>query len=316
MSRDSFTVGDGEAGHRLDHVLVLRFADRTRSSMGRFIRGGHVTVAGAQAKPGRVLKAGEVVAIEWPPEPTTEVAGEDIPLEVLYEDEHILVVVKPAGIVVHPACGHPSGTLVNALVARLGDVPEGDEPGRPGLVHRLDRGTSGVMVVAKNERALVRLQRQFHARKVEKTYLAVVVGRPDAASGRIDLALDRSRRDRKKMATVREGGREAHTRWRIKERLEGAALLEVDIETGRTHQIRVHLASAGHAVLGDRVYGGGRVASGLAAEVVELVRSFPRQALHAWRLAFTHPATGERLAFEAPLPADMVALIAALKRRT
>ena len=245
------------------------------------------------------------IEVAIPPPARCELQPEDIPLEVVHDDADIVVVNKPAGLVVHPAHGHPSGTLVNALLAGpLAPAPD-DDPAKPGIVHRLDRDTSGLMVIARTAAARRNLQEQFRARTVDKTYLAVVEGSPPRV-GTIDAAVGRDQRDRKRMA-VRADGKPARSRYRVLERLPGASLVEVVIETGRTHQIRVHMRSLGHPLVGDKVYGHRRGGGGGP------LLSFPRQALHAAGLRFRHPRTGVDMAFRAPLPEDILELLRALR---
>jgi 23S rRNA pseudouridine1911/1915/1917 synthase len=238
---------------------------------------------------------------------------EPIPLRVVHEDLSLLVVDKPAGLVVHPGAGTPSGTLVNALLARVADLSGIGGVLRPGIVHRLDRGTSGLIVVAKDDESHRALARQFAGRTVEKEYLALVLDSPSRTSGEISLPIGRDPVHRKKMSTRAPRGREARTSWKLEERFDGAALLRVRIHTGRTHQVRVHLASIGHPVAGDPLYGGTRTPSSRRAAAREALASLRRPALHAARLAFAHPASGERLTFEAPLPADLAGVLAALR---
>jgi 23S rRNA pseudouridine1911/1915/1917 synthase len=287
----SLTALAPESGERLD-IVVSRAAGISRSHAARLVDAGAVKVNGkARARSWRV-EQGDRIGIELPAEPAGP-QPEDIPVHVVHEDEWIVVVAKPAGMVVHPAPGHPSGTLVNALLTRAGRLP--GERDRPGIVHRLDAGTSGLMIVAKDERALTELRRMMAAREVTRTYLALVEGRPHAAAT-IDAPVGRSQRHRKKMAVVAEG-REAVTIYRRVEAFRGAALLEVKPRTGRTHQIRVHLATTGHPVVGDRVYGRDRR---LAVEL-----GLNRPFLHAAELAFGHPITGAPMNFTEPLPDDL-----------
>jgi 23S rRNA pseudouridine1911/1915/1917 synthase len=238
---------------------------------------------------------------------------EDIPLRVVYEDRSLLVVDKPAGLVVHPGSGAVSGTLVNALLARVHDLSGIGGVLRPGIVHRLDRGTSGLLVVAKDDETHRALVRQFAGRTVEKEYLALVHGVPPRASGEITAAIGRDPVHRKRMSTSAPRGRDARSSWAIAERFDGAALLRVRIHTGRTHQIRVHLASIGHPVAGDATYGGTRTPSSRKAAARKALASLERPALHSARLVFDHPGSGERRAFEAPLPADLEGLLEALR---
>jgi 23S rRNA pseudouridine1911/1915/1917 synthase len=270
-------------------------------------------VNGARKKASDRVQHGDTVSVALPPPapPPTEHAAQDIPLLVLYEDEHLLAIDKPPGLVVHPAVGHRDGTLVNALLHRSRDWA-GDAD-RPGLVHRLDKDTSGVLVVAKSEAAMAGLSRAIQDRKVEKEYRAVVYGVPELRKGRIDLGILRHPADRKRMTTSKTGGRASTT---VYERLAestgeraGLALVSCRLVTGRTHQIRVHMKAIGHPLVGDPVYGAPRW-KGIRDEALrEACRAFPRQALHAFRLAFTHPITSARVELVAPLPADLGSLL-------
>jgi 23S rRNA pseudouridine1911/1915/1917 synthase len=279
------------SGDRLD-VAVSEAAGVSRSQAARLIEAGAVRVDGSTRPRSYRVEAGDRLTIELP-QPAAPPGPEAIDVPVVYEDEWLFVVSKPAGLVVHPAPGHPSGTLVNALLARAGKLPGEQE--RPGIVHRLDAGTSGLMIVAKETEAFERLKEMMTERKVVRTYLALVVGAPGPA-GEIDAPIGRSERHRKKMAVV-AGGREALTVYRRLEKLPETALLEVKPKTGRTHQIRVHLAAAGHPVVGDTVYGKDRK---LAARL-----GLERPFLHAAALDFAHPVTGERVALTEPLPSDL-----------
>ncbi len=320
------------AGERLDRALAQLAAeagsDLSRTRLQALVRDGAVTVAGAVvADPKHRVREGDALCVSVPDALPAEPAGEAIALVIVHEDEDVIVIDKPAGLVVHPAAGHETGTLVNALVAHCGDTLSGiGGVRRPGIVHRLDKDTSGLLVVAKNDRAHQGLSAQFadHGRTgpLERAYEAIVWGVPDRVRGTIEAPIDRDSRSRERMAVVRAGhGREAVTHW---ERLEAfadadgkplAARLLCQLETGRTHQIRVHLTHAGHPLLGDPLYGTGfrtksaRLPPGTRA----VVDAFPRQALHARTLGFAHPRTGETLRFESPLPPDMAALLAALR---
>jgi len=291
-------------GERLDAHLARAFPDLSRARLQQLLDQGQVTLGGRAPKPALRLRGGEEVELSIPPPVPAEPLPQDLPLRVLYEDEDLLVLDKAPGMVVHPAAGHAEGTVVNALLHRVKDLRGVGGQLRPGIVHRLDRDTSGCLVVAKHARALEALQRAFSGREVEKRYLAIVHGVPRAARGTLDTPYGRHPRDRKKFTSrLREGaGKRAVTSWELKERLEDAALLEVELHTGRTHQIRVHLAEAGHPLVGDALYGRRRS------------KAMARQALHAWKLAFPHPRTGRRMAFEAPPPPDFTAALDALRR--
>jgi 23S rRNA pseudouridine1911/1915/1917 synthase len=289
---------------RVDVWLEQRLEGLSRARIQALIRQGHITLDGASVKPHRKVREGQVAQVSVPPLEPAPVAPEPLPLCVLFEDADIIVVDKAAGMVVHPAVGHSSGTLVNALLHHCGDLTGVGGERRPGIVHRLDRDTSGVLVAAKNEAALHALQAQFRGGRVLKEYLALVRGRPRLPNGRIETLIGRSRQDRKKMSTrPATRGRKAVTCYRVEEEFGAAALLRVQILTGRTHQIRVHMAHLGCPVLGDRQYGRPR-GSHLA----------PRQMLHAETLALDHPRTGRRLTFRAALPADFREVLDGLRR--
>jgi 23S rRNA pseudouridine1911/1915/1917 synthase len=300
-----FTVEGEDAGRRLDHFVAARMSPVSRARVQEWIGDGRVRVDGRPAlKCSFKLRAGSAVAVE-PAEPKPLKAfAEDIPLEILYEDEDVIAVNKPAGIVVHAGAGVRQGTLVNALLHRFGALSSGAL--RPGIVHRLDKGTSGVMLVARNDRAHQHLAAQFAARTVEKTYLALVHGRVEAEAGTIDKPIARDPVRRTRMTARRGAGRAAHTGFRVLERFTGFTLLEVRIGTGRTHQIRVHLASLGHPVAGDTLYG--------APAKVDGMPPLRRPWLHAWRIAFDAPAGGRRLTLEAPLAAGLDSWIESLRR--
>ena len=286
-------------GERLHVFLSRAVAGLSRSQARRLIDDGLVTVDGTPERPSYRVPGGAHVAATLPPAAEAEPVAERIPLTVIYQDEDVIVVDKPPGLTVHPAPGHRSGTLVNALLALAPELATLRDRIRPGIVHRLDRDTSGLLVVARNERARDGLIRQLKQREVSKTYLALVQGVPQPPQGTIEAPIGRHPRNRKKMAVV-AGGREAETRYRLRETVGGFALLEVEPVTGRTHQIRVHLAAIGHPVVGDAVYG----------KRSELVG---RQFLHAWRLALDLPSSGRRVEFESPLPADLRAALARLR---
>lgn len=298
MEVETWRVDEPE--RRLD-LFVARVCGVSRSAAQRLIDEGRVMVNGVPLAPGDRLRAGDEVAIALPPPEDEHPQPEAMPLDLLYEDEHLLVVNKSAGMATHPGAGRRAGTLVNALLAhRPGIASAGSDPKRPGIVHRLDRETSGVLVVAATAAALRSLQRQFRQRKVDKRYLALAYGYVSPERAAIEAPIGRDPVHRQRMAVLPEG-RKARTEYRVLRQLEGCSLLEVRLLTGRTHQIRVHLASIGHAVVGDRVYGPKRQAI-----------FAPRQFLHAWRLALDHPATGERMTFRAPLPTDLGQVLEAL----
>ena len=304
--RIELTVSEG--GSRLDKFLADRLAGLSRSAIRRLIDAAQVLVNGEPAKPSYGLKPGDLIVVSAPqPEPEEPVA-EAIPLEIVYEDNALIVVNKPAGMVIHPAPGHRRGTLVNALLAHCPELAAaGEDAGdaRPGIVHRLDRDTSGLILTAKNEQIRRALQRQFKSHQVLKVYLALLDGRLQAARGRIEAPLGRDPHHRQRMAVV-PGGREAVTEYRLLAVYAGGgySLVEAEPKTGRTHQIRVHFASIGHPVVGDPVYGRRRTRLPLA-----------RQFLHAQRVGFTHPLTGQPLEFEAPLPDDLAAVLRLLEQQ-
>lgn len=304
-------VPPGAAGLRLDRFLATVPELGTRSRAKSLIDGGLVRVDGTPRKSAHVLRAGQEIAVAVPPPEPAGVAAEPLPLVVLYEDAHLLAIDKPPGMVVHPAPGARHGTVVNALLHRLGALDGVGDPERPGIVHRLDRDTSGVLLVARTPQALAGLARQFHDRTLSKRYVAVVHGVVRAPAGVIDQAIGRHPQERKRMSVRARRGRAAVTRYEVVERFRGATVLRLAPETGRTHQLRVHLASLGHPIVADRLYGGGRRASGATAAVLE---ACPRQALHAESIAFAHPVTGAPVVVRSPLPADLETLLGALRR--
>lgn len=306
-------------GHaeRLDVYLSEVEHVATRAQVQRLIRSGHVLLDGRPVKPSHHTHGGEHVAITIPDPEPSRMEPESIPLDIVYEDRSLLVVNKPAGMVVHPGSGVRQGTLANALLAHCTDLSGIGGVLRPGIVHRLDKGTSGLLLVAKDDRTHLALSEDLKARRIKREYLAVVWGVPPKGES-IETLIGRSRSDRKKMAVLRTDGRRAITRFEIKEAFEFASLLGVTLQTGRTHQIRVHLAHIGHPVFGDPTYGGRRRKYGsLSKTAMERARGclalIERQALHARSLTFKHPGTGQELRFEAPLPGDMKKLIVALR---
>jgi 23S rRNA pseudouridine1911/1915/1917 synthase len=298
-----WVVAAGEAGVRLDRFLAARQVLGTRSQVQRLIEAGRVLVDGRIAKGGTLVRAGQHVVAESPPPRPAQLQAEAIEIDVLFEDEWLLAIDKPAGLVVHPAPGHWSGTLVNALLHRWSGAPAGLDPARCGIVHRLDKDTSGVMLVAKDVATHAALAELFRARAVGKEYLALVHGVPRLTQGEIDEPIGRHPVHRKRMS-VRRGGRVALTRYRVLERFSAAALVEARPQTGRTHQIRVHLAALGHPILADPVYARGRAPA---------APSLRRQALHARSISFPHPRRDAPLTVEAPLPEDLQAALAELR---
>jgi 23S rRNA pseudouridine1911/1915/1917 synthase len=309
MATISLEVAAEQAGERLDRYLSSVVPGQSRSQIQRLIEQGQVSVAGRTAKANLAVKAGDRITVDVPePAPSTAVA-EDIPLAIVYEDSDLVVVDKPAGMVVHPAAGHDSGTLVNALLHRIKDLSGIGGELRPGIVHRLDKGTSGLMVVAKNDHAHESLSRQFAEREVEKEYGALVWGVVQAGR-RIDLPIGRDPKDRQKMSARSRRARNAVTRITRAHHYRGVTLCQVAIQTGRTHQIRVHLSAIGHPIVGDSTYGGHRTR--VAADL-RPVLSLERPFLHAHRLVFTHPTDGRKMEFESPLPPDLQAVLDAIE---
>jgi 23S rRNA pseudouridine1911/1915/1917 synthase len=301
VRRQELIVPPEEAGVRIDRYLTAVLPGQSRSHIQRLIKDGHVTIAAQAVRPNRVVRAGETIVVEIPAPTAPAPIAEDLALDLVYEDPDIVVVNKPAGMVVHPAAGHAQGTLVNALLHAVQDLSGVGGELRPGIVHRLDRGTSGLMVVAKNDRAHVELARQFHDREVEKEYVALVWGVVQAGR-RIDLPIGRDPADRKKMSARARRARSAATRVTKALHMPGVSLLHVAIATGRTHQIRVHLSAIGHPIVGDATYGGLRKrVPGDLRPLLSLDRPF----LHAGRLVFHHPTDGRKMEFEAPLPRDL-----------
>jgi 23S rRNA pseudouridine1911/1915/1917 synthase len=288
-------------GERLDKAIAEQVPDLSRAMAQRLIKSGAVTVAGQSTKPSYLVQEGDEISVCIPAEAPAPVLPEDIPLDIIYEDSSLLVVNKPAGMVVHPAAGHPSGTLVNAILAHDPSLANVGGADRAGIVHRLDKDTSGLILIAKDEATRDALQRQFKRRQVTKTYLALVEGPVSPREGIIEAPVGRDKRQRKRMAVVQRG-RPARTMYRAIEYFENHTLLEVRPHTGRTHQVRVHLAWMGYPIVGDAVYGYRRQ---------PLLKS--RHFLHAAELRFTHPATSEEVQFKAPLPPKLAAVLKRLR---
>ena len=302
----------GQAGWRLERALAVSVPTLSRERLKALIRSGALTRGEAALRdPATKVRGDERFLLDVPEPAPTHNEPQDIPLEVVFEDPHLLVIDKPAGLVVHPAAGNQDGTLVNALLHHCGESLSGiGGVARPGIVHRIDKGTSGLLVVAKTDVAHEGMSKQFAAHSVDRRYLAIVTGVPKASEGTVDAPLARSSADRKKIAIVESGrGKRAVTHWKRLEVLSDAALIECSLETGRTHQVRVHMASIGHPLLGDPVYGrGGKAHRDLLKSL-----GFHRQALHAASLGFTHPVTKHRLSFSSGMPADMQELFTHLR---
>jgi 23S rRNA pseudouridine1911/1915/1917 synthase len=291
-------------GQRLDQFLALADPSLSRARAQSLIEAGHVSVDGAPAHKALRLRGGEAVAWQIPPPVEAELVAEDLPIKVLYQDADLLVVDKAAGMVVHPGAGHATGTLANAVLHQVKDLKGVGGALRPGLVHRLDKDTSGLLVIAKHDAALAALQASFKEREVEKVYLALVAGAVKAAQGTFRTFYGRHPRSRQKFSSKVKTGKTAVTHWSVRARFAKATEVEVLLETGRTHQIRVHFADGGHPILGDATYGGAKQGEGL----------IERQALHAWKLAFPHPRNGKVMEFEAKPPADYRRAVALLKK--
>lgn len=303
MIPGTWQVGEDESDVRLDRAVAAHL-DLPRNQIQEWIRAGHLTVNGlAQPKPGHLLRAGEWIAWNPPARGEFRVVAEPGELRLLFFDDDLIVLDKPAGLTVHPGAGQSTGTLVHRLLARFPEIAGVGGPGRPGIVHRLDKGTSGVLVVARTAEAYRALTADFASRRVEKRYLAIVHGTPKVPQGTIEAPIGRHAVERKRM-TVRTDGRPATTRYRTIATAAGLALLELELLTGRTHQIRVHLKHLRHPIVGDSTYGEARHRE-LPASVGRRVGDFPRPALHSWRLAFEHPRLHTPVRFEAPLADDM-----------
>jgi 23S rRNA pseudouridine1911/1915/1917 synthase len=320
----AFTIIAGATDHdrRLDAVVADHLPNCSRSRAANLIGQHQILVDNQPKKPGYRVKAGEQIVARIPEPEPVEYQPEPIPLNILHQDSDIVVLNKQAGIVVHPAAGHSSGTLVNALLYHCPDLEGIGGRIRPGIVHRLDKDTSGTMVVAKNAGALESLAAQFKARSVSKEYLALVYGEIKKDTGTIDLPIGRHPVHRKQMSTNTRKGRQAVTSWRVLERFQKITLLKLTLETGRTHQIRVHCSTIEHPIVGDPVYRPRKLFKNLSkkterlpAAIIDLLKAVPRQMLHAWRLGFNHPRTGERRSFESPLPEDMTELMERLRKK-
>ncbi|MBJ6727077.1 RluA family pseudouridine synthase [Geomesophilobacter sediminis] len=314
MQQFELTFPVGADPERLDSFLARSVAELTRSAVLRLIETGHATVNGEHPKPSLKLKGGEQVILEIPPPVPAEPQAETIPLEILYEDSELVVVNKAAGMVVHPGAGNADGTLVNALLGHCTDLSGIGGELRPGIVHRIDKDTSGVLVIAKSDRAHQHLAEQFKAHSIKRVYLALVYGSFAQDGGKIESTIGRHPIDRKKMSGKARHGKHAVTHWRVVARYPGLTLLRLRLETGRTHQIRVHLSEAGHPLVCDETYGGGtRITALKDPELKKMIKEMGRHALHAKTLGFLHPVTGSYLEFDTDLPPDLAGIISYLE---
>jgi 23S rRNA pseudouridine1911/1915/1917 synthase len=309
----NFRVSEADAGTRLDAYLAAHIDGWSRARLQRLIESGDVLVNSAQAKASYKISANDEIEVELTSAPVSNFTPENIPLEIVFEDDHLIVINKPAGLVVHPAAGIQSGTLANALAYHFQQLANAGSI-RPGIVHRLDKDTSGLLVAAKTESAHENLSDQFRAREVFKSYIALVYGVVKQASGRIEQPLARDPRNRTRMAIV-AGGRGALSLYKVRRSFASFTLLDVELKTGRTHQIRVHLSWLKHPVVGDELYAGGRDNNVQDVQLRAQIRKLKRQFLHAEQLGFRHPQTGEQLRFVAPLPAELTALLETLEAR-
>ncbi|OQY59297.1 MAG: hypothetical protein B6245_07465 [Desulfobacteraceae bacterium 4572_88] len=306
-------VAEHDSGKRFDAFVASCLPACSRSLVAHLIARGDIRAQGAVRKPGYKLKCGdEICGIIPPPEPIP-FGPEPIDLDILYEDRHLIVINKPAGLVVHPAPGHYTGTLVNGILHHCPGLEGIGGKIRPGIVHRLDKDTSGTLVVAKNVVAHEHLSLQFKSRQIKKIYLTLVQGEVHTEAGDISLPIGRHPVHRKKMSTVSKRGRDARTSWKLRERFHGATLLEVILGTGRTHQIRVHCSAIHHPIIGDDLYGPRGVGKHLPPDTARAIKAASRQMLHAWQLGFTHPVSQEAMLFESSVPPDMEEMILALR---
>jgi 23S rRNA pseudouridine1911/1915/1917 synthase len=310
----TFKVGQGDHGKRLDLFLTEHLPGQSRTQIQRYIREGLILLNAATPKGGIKVRERDLIQGRIPAPQASEITPEDLPVTFIYEDEHIVVVDKPPGMTVHPAGRVTSGTLVNALLFHVGDLQGVGGVLRPGIVHRLDKGTSGVMVVAKNDLAHDALVQQFKGRQVQKIYLALAYGMMKGEEGVITAPMGRHPVDRKRFSLRTRTPKEALTRWQVKERFEGITFVQLSPKTGRTHQIRVHMSAIGHPLLGDPLYTKRRWLDRIEDLFLrEGIKALGRQALHAFRLSFHHPATGERMEFTAPMPNDMEQILEVLR---
>lgn len=298
-----------ENSDRLDRYLSQELSDLSRSRIQQLIEQGHVQINNLICTSKKInLKTGDLITLEIPTVQPLAIIAENIPLDILYEDDELIIINKPAGLVVHPAPGHPDGTLVNAILAHCPNLPGIGGIQRPGIVHRLDKDTTGAIAIAKTDLAYQHLQAQLQAKTARREYLGLIYGVPKTETGSIDLPIGRNPQDRKRMAivSIEDGGRNAVTHWRVKERFGNYTLIHFQLETGRTHQIRVHSAKMGHPLVGDPIYSSGH----------SLGVNLPGQALHAWKLQLQHPVSGDLVEVTAPLPRSFATLLEVLRRRS
>ena len=298
-----------ENSDRLDRYLSQELSDLSRSRIQQLIEQGHVQINNLICTSKKInLKTGDLITLEIPTVQPLAIIAENIPLDILYEDDELIIINKPAGLVVHPAPGHPDGTLVNAILAHCPNLPGIGGIQRPGIVHRLDKDTTGAIAIAKTDLAYQHLQAQLQAKTARREYLGLIYGVPKTETGSIDLPIGRNPQDRKRMAivSIEDGGRNAVTHWRVKERFGNYTLIHFQLETGRTHQIRVHSAKMGHPLVGDPIYSSGH----------SLGVNLPGQALHAWKLQLQHPVSGNLVEVTAPLPRSFATLLEVLRRRS
>ena len=309
-------VAEERQGERLDAYIASLFAEITRSAVQRLIEQGNILVDGKEVKSSYKISAGEEISLNVPPPEPSAALPEKMPLNILYEDSDLIVINKPPGLTVHPGAGISSGTLVNALLGHCTDLSGIGGEIRPGIVHRIDKDTSGILVAAKNDMAHQGLANQFSKHTVKRIYHALVFGSPKTETGRIENEIGRHPTDRKKMSGKAKHGRHAVTHWKVLARYNGVTLLRLRLETGRTHQIRVHLSEAGHPLLADSVYGGdARLGNLKDTKLKSLIKELGRQALHAKTLGFIHPASGEYIEFDSELPEDMRQIIDYLEKQ-
>ncbi|MFO8082797.1 MAG: RluA family pseudouridine synthase [Desulfobacterales bacterium] len=313
VEEGAFTIyaTGSDVDKRLDIVISLHVEDCSRSLAGALIKKGTITVKGVPRKPGYKVKPGDIITGFIPSPSSVKFSAEPVPFRILFEDDYLMVVDKPPGLVVHPAPGHHGATLVNGVLFHCPDLKGVGKEIRPGIVHRLDKNTSGIILIAKCNEAHEKLSDQFKYRKIKKEYLALVWGQMASMSGSIHFDIGRHPKDRKKMSVHSHRGRQAETQWIVKESFDQACLLQLDLKTGRTHQIRVHCAAINHPILGDEIYGKSRKATIKKKDGRE--KKIPRQMLHAWHIRFEHPADKKTMEFEAKMPADMKEIIDFLK---